>query len=113
MIETGGRGPVLVDDAHDTPGIHRSGSTVVSVQLDPAESERTPLPESELRALGLPLDPPKDLARTAEVARELSDAEQESRQRLGWWLLVGAAVFFLAETLYAGFAGKRPTPVTP
>ncbi len=113
MIETGGRGPVIVDDAHDTPGIHRSGSTVVSVQLDPAESERTPLPESELRALGLPLDPPMDLARTAEIARELSDAEQEGRQRLGWWLLVGAAVFFLAETLYAGFAGKRPTPVPP
>jgi hypothetical protein len=112
MTETGGRGPVLVDDAHETPGIHRSASTVVAVQLDPAESERTALPESELRALGLPLDPPRDLARTAEVARELSDTEQEGRQRLGWWLLIGAAVFFLAETLYAGFAGKRPTPVT-
>lgn len=113
MIRTGERGPVLVDDARETPGIHRSGSTVVSVQLYPAESERTPLPESELRALGLPLDPPKDLARSAEVAKELSNAEQESRQRVGWWLLVGAAVFFLAETLYAGLAGKRPTPVMP
>jgi len=113
MVETGGRGPVLVDDAHDTPGIHRDGSTVVSVQLDPAESERTPLPMSELRALGLPLDPPKDLARSAEVAKELSNAEQESRQRLGWWLLVGAAAFFLAETTIAGVAGQRQTPVTP
>lgn len=113
MIQTGERGPVSVDDTHNTPGIHRDGSMVVSVQLDPAESERTPLPESELRALGLPLDPPKDLARSAEVAKELSNAEQESRQRLGWWLLVGAAAFFLAETTYAGFAGKRPTPVTP
>jgi hypothetical protein len=107
------RGAVPVDDAHDTPGIHRDGSTVVSVQLDPAESERTPLPESELRALGLPLDPPKDLARSAEVAREISNEEQEGRQRIGWWLLVGAAAFFLAETLFAGFAGKRLTPVTP
>ena len=105
MIETGARGPLLVDESHEAPGIHRNGSTAVSVQLDPAESERTPLPESELRALGLPLDPPKDLARSAEVAKELSNAEQESRQRVGWWLLVAAAGFFLAET-----ASRRETP---
>ena len=72
------RGPLLVNDTHETPGIHRAGSTVVSVQLDPAESERTPLPESELRALGLPLDPPKDLARSAEVAKELSNADRKA-----------------------------------
>jgi hypothetical protein len=109
MIQTGGRGPISVDDAHETPGIHRDGQTVVSVQLDPAESERTPLPESELRALGLPLDPPKDLSRSAEVAKELSNTDQESRQRVGWWLLVAAAGFFLAETV---LAAKRPTPAT-
>jgi hypothetical protein len=103
------RGPLLVSETHEAPGIHRDGSTVVSVQLDPAESERTPLPESELRALGLPLDPPKDLARSAEVAKELSNAEQESRQRVGWWLLVAAAGFFLAET---ALAAKRPPPAT-
>jgi hypothetical protein len=104
------RGPLLVGETHEAPGIHRDGSTVFSVQLDPAESERTPLPESELRALGLPLDPPKDLARSAEVAKELSNAERESRQRVGWWLLVAAAGFFLAET---ALAAKRPTPATP
>jgi hypothetical protein len=109
MNQNVARGPVLVGDAHESPGIHRDGSTVVSVQLDPAESERTPLPESELRALGLPLDPPKDLARSAEVARELSNAEQEGRQRVGWWLLVAAAGFFLAET---ALAAKRPNPAT-
>ncbi len=113
MVQTGERGPLSVDDAHEIPGIHRDGSAVVSVQLDPAESERTPLPESELRALGLPLDPPQDLARAAEVAKTLSNEEQESRQRFGWWLLVGAAAFFLAETTFAGCAGKRQTPVTP
>lgn len=104
-IAAGERGPLTVGDGRETPGILRNGSSVVSVQLDPAESERTPLPESELRTLGLPLDAPKDLARSAEVAKEISNAEQESRQRLGWWLLVAAAGFFLAETAVAGFAG--------
>lgn len=113
MTQPGAQGPVMVGDTYDTPGIHREGNTVFTVQLDPAESERTPLPESELRALGLPLDPPKDLSRSAEVAKQLSDAEQESRQRLGWWMLLGAAAFFLAETIFAGVAGKRRTPVTP
>ena len=111
-ISIGERGPLLVDETYQTPLIHRNASTAFTVQLDPAESERTPLPESELRALGLPLDPPKDLARSAEIAKEVSNAELESRQRLGWWLLVAAAVFFLAETLYAGLAGTRQTPAT-
>jgi hypothetical protein len=106
------RGPLPVEDTHETPGIQRNASTAFTVQLDPAESERTPLPESELRALGLPLDPPKDFARSAEIAKEVSNAELESRQRLGWWLLVAAALFFLAETLYAGMAGRRQTPAT-
>jgi Aerotolerance regulator N-terminal/von Willebrand factor type A domain len=111
-ISIGERGPLLVDETHDTPGIHRNASTAFTVQLDPAESERTPLPESELRALGLPLDPPKDFARSAEIAKEVSNAELESRQRLGWWLLVAAAVFFLAETIYAGMAGRHQPPAT-
>lgn len=102
-------GPIPVDGAHPAPGIHRDGSTIVSVQLDPAESERTPLPESELRSLGLPLDPPKDLARSAELAKELSNEEQESRQRIAWWLLVAAAGFFLAETI---LAARNPHPIT-
>ncbi|MGL4398764.1 MAG: BatA domain-containing protein [Luteolibacter sp.] len=84
-------------------------SSVPAAQLDPAESELTPLPESELRALGLPLDPPQDLARSAEVAKAISNAEQESRQRIGWWLLIAAAGFFLAET---ALASRCPNPAT-
>lgn len=110
MVGNVGGEPLLVGGKHESPGIHRDGPAVVSVQLDPAESELTPLPESELRAFGLPLDPPKDLSISAESAREFSNAEQESRQRVGWWLLVAAAVFFLAET---ALAAKSPISVTP
>ncbi len=97
----------------DIPGIYRTGASALSVQLAPAESELTPLPKAELRSLGLPLDPPKDIARSAEIAKQESDIEQESQQRLGWWLLVAAAGFLLLETLWAGIAGKRLNPATP
>jgi hypothetical protein len=42
----------------------------------------------------------------------LSSAEQESRQRIGWWLLVAAALFYLAETAWAALAGNRANPAT-
>ena len=96
----------------DIPGIYRGDGFAFSVQLDPSESELTPLPESELRSLGLPLDPPKFTAQTAETRAEISNVEQERRQRFGWWALVAAAGFFLAETAWAALASKRLTPAT-
>lgn len=99
--------------ATDAPGIYRGENFAFSVQLDPSESELTPLPESELRSLGLPLDPPKFTAQSAETRAEISNIEQERRQRFGWWALVAAAGFFLAETAWAALATKRLTPATP
>jgi hypothetical protein len=95
----------------ETPGIHATADGKVAIQIDPAESELTPLPESELRALGLPLDPPASTPADRETTLALSRAEQESRQRLGWWLLTAAAFFFLAETAWAAIAGNRQSPV--
>jgi hypothetical protein len=99
--------------ATDAPGIYRGDNFTFSVQLDPSESELTPLPESELSSLGLPLDPPRFTALTAEVRAEISNIEQERRQRFGWWAFVAAAGFFLAETAWATLASKRLAPATP
>lgn len=108
----GPRGLLLVGHGGiESPGIHATDDGKIAVQLDPAESELTPLPESELRALGLPLDPPATTPADREATLALSRAEQESRQRLGWWLLTAAAFFFLAETAWAAVAGNRQTPV--
>lgn len=98
--------------ATEIPGIYKAGNFTFSVQLDPSESELTPLPESEFRSLGLPLDAPVITAQTAETKIELSNLEQERRQRFGWWALVAAAGFFLAETAWAALASKRLTPAT-
>ncbi len=113
-ISAAGQAIRLVGEAGiDTPGIHTSGDEKFVAQLDPAESEITPLPASELRALGLPLDPPVLTQENKALAAALSNAEQESRQRVGWWLLAAAALFFLAETTWAALAGPRKIPVTP
>ncbi|MCW1922597.1 BatA domain-containing protein [Luteolibacter arcticus] len=107
-----GRGVYFVGhDGIETPGIHAAGDRRVAIQIDPSESELTPLPEADLRALGLPLDEPV-IAADKTVTATLSSAEQESRQRVGWWLLAAAALFFLAETAWAAIAGSRANPAT-
>ena len=98
--------------ATDIPGIYKAGIFTFTVQLDASESELTPLPESEFRSLGLPLDAPVFTAQSAETKVELSNIEQERRQRFGWWALVAAAAFFIAETVWAAFASNRPSTAT-
>jgi hypothetical protein len=114
LIANTGRGRGVHFVGHegiDTPGIHASGDQRIAIQIDPAESELTPLHEADLRALGLPLDEPVIAKANASTAT-LSSAEQESRQRIGWWLLIAAALFYLAETAWAAFAGNRANPAT-
>jgi len=107
-----GRGVYFVGhEGIDTPGVHASGDRRMAIQIDPAESELTPLPDADLRALGLPLDEPV-IAKANAATATLSSAEQESRQRIGWWLLVAAALFYLAETAWSAFARNRANPAT-
>ncbi|RYD28801.1 MAG: hypothetical protein EOP87_19180 [Verrucomicrobiaceae bacterium] len=101
------------------PGLHvaaitgrRSSSETFAVQIDPAETEVTPLSDADLKSLGLPLD--AAVTSSGASAPDVSDAEQESRQRVGWWLLVAAAAAFLVETLWAArrSASQTPAPVS-
>jgi hypothetical protein len=108
-----GRGVHFVGHAGiATPGIHEVEGRKLAVQIDPAESELTPLPESDLRALGLPLDEPAAPVARGTDAIHLSSLEQESRQRVGWRLLAAAALIFLAETAWAAMAGNRANPAS-
>ena len=77
---------------------------VIPVNLDPAEGRTTPLRDDQLTALGLPL---KTAARTAaeptaDQAIARAAVEDESRQKLWRWLLLGALLFLLGETALAG-----------
>lgn len=114
LIANAGQGRGLYFVGHEgieTPGIHAVAERRIAIQIDPAESELTPLGEAELRALGLPLDEPV-IAKANAMTANLSSAEQESRQRIGWWLLVAAALFYLTETAWAALAGSRANPAT-
>ncbi|MEM1222719.1 MAG: BatA domain-containing protein [Verrucomicrobiota bacterium] len=99
----------IVGEAYDEPGIYREDGFAFSVQLDPGETERTPLQEADLRALGLPLDEPTVQTYSAASIQNLTSAELESRQRIGWWFLLAAAAFFLAETGFASLTRKSQT----
>lgn len=99
--------------ATDIPGIYQGENTTFAVRIDPPESEITPLPVGELRALGLPLDELKGAVQAAESATRISNLEAERRQRVGWWLVIAAALFFLAETSWSAIAGRQPTLVRP
>ena len=114
LIANAGPGSGLYFVGHEgieTPGIHASGNRRIALQIDPAESELTSLSEADLRALDLPLDEPV-IAKANAMTTTLSNAEQENRQRIGWWLLVAAALFYLAETAWAALAGSRANPAT-
>lgn len=91
----------------ETPGLHRAGEESFTVQIDPAETEITPLSDADLKALGLPLDAAATSAGASAAGGDISDVEQENRQRIGWWLLFAAAGVFLVETLLASFTTRR------
>lgn len=91
----------------EAPGIYLASDSAFSVQIDPAESEVTPF--RDMRSLNLPLNELGDTTSLAEAATRLSDIQQERQQKWGWWLVIAAAIFFLAETVYAAIAGKHLT----
>ncbi len=105
--------PVGAYKTAEAPGIYRAGGSAFSVQLDPTESELTPIPVSRLAALGLPTDDLGDPTALAANSQRLSGIEQERQQKWAWWLVIAAAAFFVAETLFAAISGKRPAPVRP
>ena len=100
--------PTVPPTIAKAPGIVRTGDAAYSIQLDPTESELTPI--TDLKSINLPLDKPGDSTALAETTTRLSNIEQERQQKWGWWLVIAAAVFFLVETFYAAFSGKRLTP---
>lgn len=113
-------GPLFVGDTiplptpiiAEAPGIFREGDAAFAVQLDPTESELTPV--SDLKSLNLPLNEPGDSTTLSETTTRLSNIEQERQQKWGWWLVIAAAAFFLAETI-VGHASRlsRPAGVPP
>lgn len=97
------------------PGVYlaSAGTTQAkfAVNVDPAESRLTPLSPEELERLGAPVSLGAAKAGDRETARKirLRNTELENQQKVWRWVIIGALIVLLTETLLAGRAAR---PVT-
>lgn len=89
------------------PGRDDVRPVTVAVNVDPAEAELAPLDGEELRAS---LVTPGGTGPRGERAVELQRTDQERRQGLWRWLLAGAFVLLVAETVVSNRAASSRRP---
>ncbi len=97
----------------EEPGIYTlrgSRETSFAVNLPPAESKTSILPEERLAGLKLPLgaESAEDAANAEERKQAMLDEELEKRQKWWRWLIVGAILLALFETWLGGRTWRRP-----
>ncbi len=101
-------------DQTDEPGIYTvnsaDGPRSFVVDLDPSESKISPLSIETLEQFGCRLANPTRDRVDKELARQLHNAELESRQKLWRWLILAAIGVLIVETGLAGLV-KRTRPV--
>jgi hypothetical protein len=98
------------------PGLYAATSGTqtrrFAVNVDPAESRTAVLARDELERLGAPMSKEPTQYRPAPAERQrLRMTEQESRQKLWRWLILGAVVVVLAETWLAGRTLRSSRPL--
>jgi hypothetical protein len=101
----------------ESPGAATGGAAAparrFAVNLSPEESRTAPLDPADLERRGVRLGSSAPEGE-AERRRELRDAELESRQKLWRWLIAGAILVLIAETLCAGLGvHPGPAPIHP
>ena len=97
----------------EQPGIYSIKGTqnaTFSVNLPPAESHTTPIPEERLEGLALPLDSTELVQATISQNRRqaMMDEELEKRQEMWRWLIAGAVLLAILETWLGGRTWRRP-----
>jgi hypothetical protein len=101
-------------DAADKPGLYEfagaKGPIRFAVNLDPAESDTTPVAAETFEQLGCRLVGQTEAPRSAEELQQLRDVELEGRQRLWQWLVVAAIAVLIAETWLAGRLSRGMEP---
>jgi hypothetical protein len=86
------------------------GPARFAVNLDPAESDTTPVAAEVFEQLGCRLAGRTDAAREAERIQQLRDVELESRQKLWQWLVAATLGVLIVETWLAGRLAKPAQP---
>lgn len=81
-----------------------------AVNLDPRESETSPMPVEEIEQLGVRLtssDESRKIETEQARRRQMFALELESRQKLWRWIIVGTLAVLFAETWLAGRLTRR------
>jgi hypothetical protein len=86
------------------------GPARFAVNLDPAESDTSPVAPEVFEQLGCRLAGRTDAVREAERLQQLRDVELESRQKLWQWLVAATLGVLIVETW---LAGRLARPVQP
>jgi hypothetical protein len=101
-------------DAANEPGLYEfagaKGPIRFAVNLDPAESDTTPVAAETFEQLGCRLVGKTEAPGSAEELQQLRDVELEGRQRLWQWLVVAAIAVLIAETWLAGRLSRGMEP---
>ena len=85
------------------PGFHALGDEqIVAVNLDPRESDTTPVDIDRFSQFGAVVSSPRQKSKDKDALRALRDIEIESRQAWWQWLLLGTLGFLAAETFLSG-----------
>ncbi|MCA9109809.1 MAG: BatA domain-containing protein [Planctomycetaceae bacterium] len=83
------------DSAIDTP-------PEFVVNLDPSESQTTPLSADTFRAMGVPMEEDNESTPSpAEMQRQLHNSELEQHQKVWRWLILLAMIVLIIETVFA------------
>lgn len=106
------QGPFTDTDQPGTWWLGEGAAAVpIAVNLDPAESRTAPLSVDQLEKLGVQLD--ASLSTAAAPPPKPTGippaAEAESRQKLWRWIITGALILLVVESLVAGLSARRLT----
>jgi hypothetical protein len=93
-------------DGTNLPGVYTvdtpDGSRSFAVNLDPAESQTSPLAVETLEQFGCRLAKPPSQAPDREQLRQMQNVELEGRQKVWRWVILAAIGVLIVETLLAG-----------
>lgn len=96
------------------PGVYTiagvKGPIRFSVNIDPVESDTSPVAAEAFEQLGCRLVGSVDARAEAERLEQLRDVELEGRQRIWQWLVAAALGLLIAETWLAGRLSQRLSP---
>jgi hypothetical protein len=97
--------------ATDAPGIYRTTDKRFTFAVNPApsESELTPLTDTELKSLGVPLEKISATVSDVTLRRAMAQEELERRQKWWWWLILSAIGVFIMESALAAWSSHQRT----